>query len=150
MGPTRVTAAVPTPSHPLQTLRYAISGIRKMGATRVSTASLKKDVTPHRTLLLLAVAALCIGCGCSRKNKNKDEHHSVTLTWIAPEGPPPVSYNIYRSTGQGYFLLAHNVVGPPYEDRIVKSGQVYFYVVTAVDKAGHESRFSVETSATVP
>jgi hypothetical protein len=121
-----------------------------MGATTVSTASAKNDIRPHRTLLLFAVAALCMTCGCSRKDKNKDERHSVTLTWIAPQGAPPVSYNIYRSTGQGYFLLASNIKAPPYEDRIVKSGQVYFYVVTAVDKAGHESRFSVETSATVP
>jgi len=63
-----------------------------------------------------------------------------------------VSYNIYRSTTPGgqYAKIASGVSRPPYDDRIVTSGRTYFYVVTAVDQSGHESRFSGEAKAAIP
>jgi len=63
-----------------------------------------------------------------------------------------VGYNVYRSTTSGRQLvkIATRVPGPPYEDRLVVSGRTYFYVVTALDQAGRESRFSTEVRATLP
>jgi len=79
----------------------------------------------------------------------------VTLTWHAPVAGPGVSiigYNIYRRpdySGQ-FAKVASRVSGPPYDDRLVVSGRTYIYVVTALDQAGRESRFSAETRATIP
>jgi fibronectin type 3 domain-containing protein len=104
----------------------------------------------HLFRFLLVVCALLIGlAGCHKAP------HWVTLTWKAPPASPGVSvvgYNIYRSTtsGQQFVKLASRVPGPPYEDRLVVSGRTYFYVVTALDQAGSESRFSAEIRAPIP
>jgi fibronectin type 3 domain-containing protein len=102
--------------------------------------------------LFLAVCALiCLGLlGC-----HKAAPHWVTLTWEAPPATPGVSvvgYNVYRSTTSGmqFVRLASRVPRPLYEDRLVVNGRTYFYVVTALDKTGHESRFSAEVRATIP
>jgi fibronectin type 3 domain-containing protein len=67
-------------------------------------------------------------------------------------GASIVGYNVYRSTTSGgqYVKLASRVSGPPYDDRLVVSGRTYFYVVTAVDQAGRESRFSGEVRIPIP
>lgn len=100
---------------------------------------------------LTALALLCLGVASCRKV----QPHWVTLTWAAPQANPGVSvvgYNVYRSaTSGGHFVkIVSRVSGPTYEDRLVVSGRTYFYVVTALDQAGHESRFSVEVHATIP
>jgi fibronectin type 3 domain-containing protein len=101
--------------------------------------------------LLAACALLCLGLACC----HKAPPHSVTLRWEAPPAAPGVSvvaYNVYRSTTSGgqFVRIASRVQGPPYEDRLVLSGRTYFYVVTALDQAGHESRFSGEVRVTIP
>jgi hypothetical protein len=122
MGPTRVTAAVPTPSHPLQILMKS-----------------------YRVCLLLAAFVLP-NLACHRNT----EPHRGTVNWSAPAGAEVVSYNVYRRIpGAGFVKLAQ-VPAPPYEDRLVLSGNTYYYAVTAIDKSGHESRFSVPTQTTIP
>jgi fibronectin type 3 domain-containing protein len=102
-------------------------------------------------ILLVVCTLLCVGLACC----HKAQPHSVTLTWEAPRIAPGVSvlgYNVYRSTASGgpFVKLASRVSGSPYEDRLVVSDRTYFYVVTAVDQAGRESRFSAEIRATIP
>jgi fibronectin type 3 domain-containing protein len=105
---------------------------------------------PSRLLLALCTL-LCIGLACC----HKATPHSVTLTWDVPPAVPGVSvvgYNVYRSTTSGnqFVKIASRVPAPPYEDRLVGSGRTYFYVVTALDQVGRESRFSGEVRATIP
>lgn len=81
--------------------------------------------------------------------------HSVTLSWQAPpplQGVTVVGYNVYRSTTSGtqYARVATRVPGRQYEDRLVNSGRTYSYVVTALDQAGRESRYSGEVKVQVP
>jgi fibronectin type 3 domain-containing protein len=94
-------------------------------------------------------ALLCLGLASCHKGP-----HSVTLSWHAPPATPGISvvgYNVYRSTSGGPFVkLASKVPEPHYEDHLVVSGRTYFYVVTALDQAGHESRFSAEAKAIIP
>ena len=92
---------------------------------------------------------LCLGLACSNKT------HSVTLTWQAPapvSGVTVVGYNLYRSTTSGgpFVKLASNLTALRYEDRLVGNGRTYFYVVTAIDQAGRESRYSNEARAPIP
>ncbi len=105
---------------------------------------------PSRLLLTLC-ALLCIGLACC----HKAPPHSVTLTWEEPpaaRGVSVVGYNVYRSTtaGKQFVKIASRVTGPSYQDRLVVSGRTYFYVVTALDQVGRESRFSGEVRATIP
>ena len=81
--------------------------------------------------------------------------HNVTLNWQGVASTPNsrvVGYNVYRSrTPDGqYARLATRAPRPPYEDRLVSSGETYFYAVTAVDEAGRESRFSEKIKLTIP
>ena len=102
-------------------------------------------------LLLAVCALLCLGLACCQKA----QPHSVTLTWEVPPAAPGASvvgYNVYRSTTSGgqFVKIASRVLGPPYEDHLVASGRTYFYAVTALDRAGRESRYSSELRATIP
>lgn len=104
-------------------------------------------------VLLGAFAALLIG---GRMWLHRDASpHSVTLNWQAPppaQGVMVVGYNVYRSTTSGtqYARIATRVPGRQYEDRLVNSGRTYCYVVTALDQAGRESKFSGEAKVQVP
>jgi hypothetical protein len=100
-------------------------------------------------LAFCTLLCLCLCLACSKKT------HSVTLTWQAPAAVPRVTivgYNLYRSTTSGgpFVRLASNLTILRYEDRLVGSGRTYFYVVTAIDQAGRESRYSNEARAPIP
>jgi|SRR5450755_512638 len=113
--------------------------------------SLAHPFTKAKSIQLLLTIGVLLGAlaGCHQGP------HSVTLKW---EAPPPVAgvtiggYNIYRSTTSGgpFVKLVSGVSAPPYEDRLVTSGRTYFYVVTALDQTGRESRFSSEVRAVIP
>ena len=100
------------------------------------------------TALVLAVALIMRCTGPAKP-------HSVTLTWNPPPARAGVTiagYNIYRRTAESksFVKIAEKVAGPPYEDRLVGSGQKYVYIVTSVDTAGRESRFSAPATAEIP
>lgn len=78
--------------------------------------------------------------------------HSVSLSWGASTSTV-VGYNIYRGNQSGgpYTKLNSSVVpGTTYTDSTVQSGQMYFYVATALDSNNVESVFSNEASAVIP
>jgi fibronectin type 3 domain-containing protein len=52
--------------------------------------------------------------------------------------------------GGSYGLLASAIGAATHNDQGVQSGTIYYYVVTAVDDAGHESAYSNETRVTIP
>ena len=79
----------------------------------------------------------------------------VTLTWQVPSTLPGVTvvgYNVYRSTSSGkrYSLIAGRLRHPEFEDHQVNSGKNYYYVVTALDQFGRESKVSEEIAGQVP
>lgn len=78
--------------------------------------------------------------------------HSVRLSWTASTSPV-VGYNVYRSKNSGgpYSKLT-SVLEPStnYVDISVQSGQTYYYVNTAVDSHGVESKYSSQLRASIP
>jgi len=113
----------------------------------------KPCVTTSSAKVLLVIVALLIdGLVSCRK---ESQGHSVTLTWqVSPSTPEAtvVGYNVYRRamSGTPYVRIATQIPGPAYEDRLVNGRTTYFYVVTAVDQHGRESRFSTVVRAEVP
>jgi fibronectin type 3 domain-containing protein len=88
-------------------------------------------------------------------NPYRTHPHSVTLNWHPPAPAPGervTGYNVYRGTKPGgpYEIIASRVPKTNYVDRNVESKKTYYYVVTCVDQAGRESKYSVEIRATVP
>jgi hypothetical protein len=69
----------------------------------------------------------------------------VDLSWHAVDGA--TGYNVYRSTGNGYVLIAAGVTTPAFIDDAAVNGTAYQYVVTAINAAG-ESTFSATVLAT--
>jgi hypothetical protein len=77
----------------------------------------------------------------------------VDLTWDASTAADLAGYLVYRSAqpGGGYQrLTAEPILVQSLGDPAVEPGKTYYYVVTAVDRAGNESARSVPAAATVP
>ncbi|MCX5646500.1 MAG: fibronectin type III domain-containing protein [Phycisphaerae bacterium] len=76
----------------------------------------------------------------------------INLVWKASSNAS--YYRVYRSmlrddgTRTSYTRIATNVKSTAYSSTGLTSGTIYYYVVTAVDKSGHESGYSNEASAT--
>jgi len=78
--------------------------------------------------------------------------HTVTMNWTGSTSTV-VGYFVYRGAASGgpYTKLNTTSVAPTtYVDSTVVSGQIYFYVVTAVDSNSIESLFSNEVTAAIP
>lgn len=78
--------------------------------------------------------------------------HSVALNWTASTSTVS-GYNVYRSTtnGSGYSIISSGLVGTlAYVDSTVQNGTTYYYVTTAVDKNGNESKYSNQATAVIP
>src|SRR4029077_9314096 len=78
--------------------------------------------------------------------------HWTTSTWN-PSTSVVVGYNVYRGTVSGgpYSALNSTLISATgFTDSTVQSGQMYFYVVTAVDSNNDESGYSIEQSAAIP
>jgi hypothetical protein len=76
---------------------------------------------------------------------------SIILAWNTNSEADINGYNVYRSatTGGGYAKLNISLLTiANYTDTGLTNGTPYYYVVTAVDKAGHESSNSSEKTAT--
>jgi hypothetical protein len=78
--------------------------------------------------------------------------HSVTLAWH-PAAASVVGYNVYRgvaSTGPYARInsIAHSKA--TFTDAAVTGGKTYFYVTTAVNKNGRESKYSNQVRVTIP
>ncbi len=78
--------------------------------------------------------------------------HSVDLSWIASSSSNLAGYNVYRAgvSGGPYAAVASANSGTTFVDGSVQSGQIYYYVVTAVDNNGVESVYSNQVQAVIP
>jgi hypothetical protein len=78
--------------------------------------------------------------------------HSVTLAW-RPAASSIVGYNVYRGAApQGPYAKINSAVHPKatFTDATVASGKTYFYMTTAVNQKGRESKPSNQVRVTIP
>jgi hypothetical protein len=97
--------------------------------------------------LVQQIVNAALGQGCSATIS-----HSVSLTWTASITAGVTGYNVWRSTTSGGSYTQLNtttVAGTSYTDSSVSAGQIYYYVVTAVD-GSNQSADSNQAQATVP
>lgn len=93
-----------------------------------------------RGLVFVFSLSLCLG-------------QSVTLTWDPNPELDLLGYHLYRSaqSGTGYARInAEPITGTRYTDSGLEPGVTYFYVCTALNRAGLESGYSNQVSFTVP
>lgn len=82
----------------------------------------------------------------------KGQQQSVGLSWDTSTGQV-VGYFVYRSSKpSGPYAKLNPQANPEtsYTDNSVANGQMYFYVVTAVDAENIESAFSEQVAVTIP
>jgi len=79
------------------------------------------------------------------------EYGYINLSWDAPLDSGIHKFNIYKGDSLSTIALTDSVVGNPpglnYRDSVVAQEQVYYYQVSAVDRAGNESTLSDVESA---
>lgn len=78
--------------------------------------------------------------------------HTVTLSWH-PVNASAVAYNVYRgSQSQGPFVRLNSDPhpNPTFTDASVEGGRTYYYVTTALNKRGKESKYSNRVQVTIP
>ncbi|MDE7225343.1 MAG: fibronectin type III domain-containing protein, partial [Ruminococcus sp.] len=76
----------------------------------------------------------------------------MQLTWGIASEAKVTGYNIYRRTENSTYTLLKYVDGRDtleYIDENLKAGDIYFYMICAVDKYGQEGIYSSEKSAAV-
>jgi hypothetical protein len=80
--------------------------------------------------------------------------HSVAISWTASTSSGVQGYNVYRSgvSGGPYTKLSSTLSATAlsFTDVSPVSGQIYFYIVTAVDGQGVESLASNEVKVAIP
>ena len=80
-----------------------------------------------------------------------DGSATVGLRWEGAAGTDLVGINVYRSKARGKdYVMLGSSSQDMYEDKDVKRGDTYYYVVTAVDSQFKETKYSNEVSVTVP
>ena len=79
------------------------------------------------------------------------EYGYINLSWDAPLDSGIHKFNIYKGDSLSTIALTDSVVGNPpalnYRDSVVTQEQLYYYQVSAVDRAGNESTLSDVESA---
>lgn len=148
-----------------RTLRIPVSGVLPNGTRLedmlppgiereyvVRGGVLVVELAPLSGALLRTVDADLSPPAAPRNLRATADGLSVSLSWSAVRGV--AGYNVYRSpvSGGGYVRVnGAPVTGTTYRDASagLRSGQRYYYVVRALDRAGNESRPSNE-AAVVP
>jgi HYDIN/CFA65/VesB-like, Ig-like domain len=95
---------------------------------------------------------LAIALSGSGATKSPATAHSVALDWDASKSSV-VGYYVYRSSkpsGPYARLNSSATASTSYSDSTVSGGQVYYYVVTAVNSSNIESTDSNQVSVTIP
>lgn len=81
-----------------------------------------------------------------------DGEEQMKLTWGIASEAKVTGYNIYRRTESSNYVLLSYVDGRDileYTDKSLNEGDIYFYMMCAVDKFGQEGIYSDEKSAAV-
>jgi hypothetical protein len=138
---------------------YTLAGVTsKVDLAPDQSAILTVEFDPKTTGSLPGTVTISSNAGSplviqlSGSGTQKSQQPSVALNWDK-SAAQVVGYFIYRSSkssGPYAKLNSHANPDTSYTDNSVSSGQMYFYVVTAVNSENIESAYSEPVSVTVP
>ena len=128
---------------PGQSLTLSVSFDPKAAGTNTGTLTITSNATtPQLAVALTGTAAAA----------SSSVQHSVALSWDASSSSV-VGYYVYRSSkpsGPYARVNSSPTASTSFTDTTVTAGQVYYYVVTAVNSSNVESTDSNQTSVTIP
>jgi hypothetical protein len=138
---------------------YSLGGVTSnvvLGPDQSATLTVEFD--PKTTGSLPGTVTISSNAGSplviqlSGSGAQKSQQQSVALNWDKSKSEV-AGYFVYRSSkssGPYAKLNSHANPDTSYTDSSVSSGQIYYYVVTAVNSENIESSFSNEISVTIP
>jgi Abnormal spindle-like microcephaly-assoc'd, ASPM-SPD-2-Hydin/Protein of unknown function (DUF1573) len=128
---------------PSQAQTYTVNFDPKATGTLTGTLTINSNAQNSPTKIALS------GTGTAAASLSS---HSVALSWDRSTSTV-TGYFVYRSpkpTGPYAQLNSTPEANPSYSDDTVAGGQVYYYVVTAVDSSNIQSAYSNQVSVTIP
>jgi fibronectin type 3 domain-containing protein len=123
------------------------TSITSLGSVPVTANAISASL-PGPSVTLYVIPAVTVTPAAPTNLTAAGGNGLVTLNWTAGAGA--TSYNVYRGTtagGESATAIATDVTGVTYVDSTVTNGQIYYYVVKAVNSIG-TSGPSNEASAT--
>jgi hypothetical protein len=127
---------------PNQTETYTVNFNPK--ATGVSTGTLTITSNAKNSPTKISLSGTAVAAPAS---------HKVALNWERSSTSSVTGYYVYRSSkpsGPYAQLNSTPDASPSFSDDTVANGQVYYYVVTAVDSGNIQSAYSNQVSVTIP
>ncbi|NNN31320.1 hypothetical protein HLK59_13270 [Streptomyces sp. S3(2020)] len=138
---TTATSYTDTPPKNGDTYYYEVRAYDKAGNT--SAGSTDKAVTTVKATADTTAPSAPAGV---EENWGVGPVDTVTLSWDGNSESDLAGYRVYRSTSQPVVPTAENLIGTPssasFADTPARTGDWYYYVVTAVDTHGNESAVS--------
>jgi hypothetical protein len=123
-------------------IRYVVQAIIKTG-----TSEVESDPAPEVTITPVDKFPPAIPAGLAAVPTAT----SIELAWDRDTEPDLAGYRIYRAAPGGDFeKIGETAETPSYSDKQVESGKQYRYAVSAFDKAGNESKRSMEIEVAAP
>ena len=129
--------------NPGQSQTYTVYFNPKTPASDVGTLSVASNAPSSPMMVGLAGTAVSVTTPSS---------HTVALSWDRSSSTV-IGYFVYRSSKPSgpYAKMSSSAdSSTSYSDTTVADGQVYYYVVTAVDSSNIESSYSNQVSVTIP
>jgi glycosidase len=120
------------------------------GPVSVSGGSINTSIGAASAIILLSAGNVDLTppAAPAGLHVTNEANASVSLAWSSVAGS--AGYNVYRSPLSGGGWVKANgspVSGTSFSDSDLRNAQTYYYVVTALDTAGNESKTSNEVSA---
>lgn len=125
-----ITVRATTAGHYNNTATVSGNNADPNGANNAATTSSRVRTAPPQDLVCVA------------------QQGRVRLTW--EDVPQATSYNVYRATGSGAFILLASTTQERYDDTTAANGQTYRYRVTAVSAGGESAPSNECTAMAIP
>ncbi len=129
----------------------SLYGVGNTGAVNVQVTSgmIEVSLNPESAWILATGSSIDLQPpdAPSGLQVTNEGNNQLDLAWNTVSGA--AGYNLYRSplSGGGWDKVNSSLLtNTNYTDMGLRNGQVYYYVVTALDSAGNESTYSNETS----
>ena len=150
LGPSSSTELQDTHVEFGKTYMYTVRAVAQFGAQTVESAdSAPAEVTPRDVF----PPAVPQGLESTIIPATPQTPAYVDLSWAINSEPDLAGYNVYRSDRKdtpGTRINEDLLPSPAFRDISVVPGGLYFYRVSAVDRAGNESAKSSAVQTTVP
>jgi hypothetical protein len=120
-------------------------------SNKATASGLTAATTYHFRILAFGSSKVWVESNDYTCTTTRAVQHSVKLNWQSSPSREVTGYHVYRSTiPGGYYAFLASPAGLTYTDDTVQSGLTYYYVISAINKAGEQSKYSNQVKVVIP